>query len=126
MKRAIMPVVAALLALCMAVVLNRHDPSMKWNTPIFWTGLTFFTVLELCRKQWNIRPFWYLFCIALIAHIVMMWVLFSVVYSKVHISMMMTIPLVVVETVVLLKVLSDKRIRRRDHTHHRGESRRVS
>jgi hypothetical protein len=116
MKRAIMPIIAVLLALYMAVVLNRHDPSMKWNTPIFWTGITFFTVLELCRKQWKIKIFWYFFVVALSAHIVMMWVLFSVVYSRIRISMMMTIPLIVIETVILLKVLGDKRTRRDDHS----------
>jgi len=112
MKRAIMPGVAVLLTLCAAVVLNRHDPSMKWNVPIFWTAPTFFTVLELCRKQWKRRPFWYSFFLALAAHIVMMWLLFSVVYPKIRISEMMTMPLIVVETVVLLKVLTVKGRRR--------------
>jgi FlaA1/EpsC-like NDP-sugar epimerase len=109
MRKAIMPVIASLLALSMAVLLNRHDPSMKWNVPIFWTGVTFFTILELSRKQWREKAFWYLFGAVLSAHILIMWVLFSVAYPRVRIPMIMTIPLIIVETIVLLKVLSDKR-----------------
>jgi hypothetical protein len=108
-----LPLSACFLALGMAIVLNRHDPSMRWNAPIFRTGVVFYTVLEINRKYWNRQLFWTLFTAALVLHLVAIWILMHFVLRHHQLPMMATIPLTVIETIALLYLLNDKRLRKR-------------
>jgi len=106
-----MPLVAFLLGLCALVLLNRNDVSMKWNVPVFWSGVVFFSILDFRREYWREKVFWLRFVVALLAHVFMMWIVFGVTYPRVRITMIMTIPLVITETFLLLKLFICKRRR---------------
>ena len=108
-----LPLSAVILTFVMAIVLNGHDPSMSWNAPIFWTGIVFYVVLDVNSKYWNRQRFWALFLPTLVLHLLAIWILMHFLRRHYQLTIMETIPLTVIETLIILHFLNDKRLRQR-------------
>lgn len=108
---------AAALALCVAILLDQRGLPQKWHAAIVWTVGTFGSLVIMFRRRWYLWGFWALLLAFFILHLVLMWTLFSKVLANLLVlGMLYVIPLALIESVVLMILLSQAHVSGRKHS----------
>jgi hypothetical protein len=105
----VMPMLSAVCAIVLLVLLHKLDASHRYNVPIFWTLVTFFSVAEICRIQWRTAIFWIRFGSVFCCHILAMWMIFALWPSSAKFPLIFILPVVCVEIYFILKIMRDER-----------------
>lgn len=96
-------VALAVLAVLVAVWMDKIGMSHKWHTAIFATLVPFGTVILLRRKSWPRLMFWISLWILLAAHLLLISLVFAIVLREFNvIGLLWWCPIAFIETLVLL------------------------
>ncbi len=99
----LLAIVAALVA---AQTLDKGPGPQKWHPAIFWTAVCFSTVLYHFRRSWNSGNFWTIWIVAIMSHVLMMWLIFGDFVEGTKIGMLPTLPFALIEFIVLVVIIN--------------------
>jgi hypothetical protein len=111
----------AVTLLAAAIVYAVRAPS-KWLTAIFITVVTFVGVISYFRNRWRSRRFWQIIVAALLVHLVLVWVVFSVVLSGIQgVGFLVCVPVIYFEAYIIYRcvLVLDEEI---SHTNRRDRN----
>lgn len=101
--------IVASLGLIAALFLDTTEHPQKWHAAIMWTSCTFGGVLIICRDRWNSWRFWFWWAIWLVAHVLIMWLIFDKALAPLVVGTVYVVPPALVELVVLQRIMAPMR-----------------